>query len=262
MASPFRHLYEFGPYRLDASGRQLWRGAEAVHLTPKELDTLSALVRGAGRLMSKEELLKEIWPDTFVGEATLAQNVFTLRRALGEAEGGKSYIETAPRRGYRFAAPVREVREGVETEEAAPAPAAVGAEGRDPAGRSSEGRAFDSAAPASDPTSAADARGDARPGAERFELEGVASQSPAAQSPAADRNGAGGSLEETPRETPGLPVRAAVLITIVALAAVAGLVYFVYRFSVRPETETGRQGRAPSFQSMRVTRLPSTGAVS
>src|SRR5215212_8533121 len=83
MASPFRQLYECGPYRLDASERQLWRGAEAVHLTPKELDTLSALVRGAGRLMSKEELLKEIWPDTFVGEATLAQNVFTLRRALG-----------------------------------------------------------------------------------------------------------------------------------------------------------------------------------
>ena len=98
MASSFRHLYEFGPYRLDATERLLWRGEEAVHLTPKELDTLSALVRGAGRLMSKEELLKEIWPDTFVGEATLAQNVFTLRKALGETEGGKSYIETVPRR--------------------------------------------------------------------------------------------------------------------------------------------------------------------
>src|SRR5919112_5925996 len=106
MASPFRQLYEFGPYRLDASEQQLWRGAEAVHLTPKELDTLSALVRGAGRLMSKEELLKEIWPDTFVGEATLAQNVFTLRKALGEAEGGGAFVETVPRRGYRFAVEV------------------------------------------------------------------------------------------------------------------------------------------------------------
>src|ERR1044072_1718958 len=140
MASPFRQLYEFGPYRLDAAERQLWRGAEAVHLTPKELDTLSALVRGAGRLMSKEELLKEIWPDTFVGEATLAQNGFTLRGALGEAEGGKSYIETVPRRGYRFAATVREVTEGGETESATPARAPVGVEGRD-----SSGRTFDPA---------------------------------------------------------------------------------------------------------------------
>src|SRR5687768_14950122 len=65
--------------------------------------------------MSKEELLKEIWPDTFVGEATLAQNVFTLRRALGEAEGGRPFIETAPRRGYRFAARVNERREAETT---------------------------------------------------------------------------------------------------------------------------------------------------
>src|SRR5215218_9167114 len=167
MASPFRQLYEFGPYRLDASGRQLWRGAEAVHLTPKELDTLSALVRGAGRLMSKEELLKEIWPDTFVGEATLAQNVFTLRRALGEAEGGKSYIQTAPRRGYRFAAPVREVTEGVEPKDATPARAAAGVEGRD-----SSALTFDSAG--------------------RFELESVAPQSSAVAG-----NGAGSTTDTT-----------------------------------------------------------------
>src|ERR1043165_6472802 len=102
MASSFRHLYEFGPYHLDATERLLWRGTEAVHLTPKELDTLTALVRGAGRLMSKEELLKEIWPDTFVGEATLAQKVFTLRKALGEPSGGGAFVETVPRRGYRL----------------------------------------------------------------------------------------------------------------------------------------------------------------
>src|ERR1051325_7290839 len=178
MASPFRHLYEFGPYRLDAAERQLWRGAEAVHLTPKELDTLFALVRGAGRLIRKEELLRETWPDTFVGEATLApnvftlrrvwpgtvggeatlpQNVFTLRRALGETEGGKSYIETVPRRGYRFAAAVREVREGAEASEATHARAAVGGEGQDSTGRTL------------DATPSADARGDAG----RVELESV-----------------------------------------------------------------------------------------
>ncbi|MDT7809895.1 MAG: hypothetical protein QOJ70_3708 [Acidobacteriota bacterium] len=102
MTSPAKHLYEFGPYSLDSAERVLMREGEPVHLTPKEFETLLALVRGAGRVMSKEELLKEIWPDTFVGEATLAQNVFTLRKALGEAKGGKPYVETVPRRGYRF----------------------------------------------------------------------------------------------------------------------------------------------------------------
>ncbi|HVF43670.1 MAG TPA: winged helix-turn-helix domain-containing protein [Pyrinomonadaceae bacterium] len=290
MASPFRQLYEFGPYRLDASERQLRRGAESVHLTPKEFDTLSALVRGAGRLMSKEELLKEIWPDTFVGEATLAQNVFTLRRALGEAEGGKSYIETVPRRGYRFAAPVREVTEGREAEGTTPARAAAGVEGGD-----STGRTFDSAG--------------------RFELESAAPQSP--KSPAGGGNGAGPAAEtnvardeaatpdapevdareatppsaveppahpssvETSAQSPhvaaappneeelsssfhveehGHPVRAAVVISVVAFVSVAALVYFVYRFSVKPEAESAR-GRAPAFQSMKVTRLPASGTV-
>src|SRR6185295_6284605 len=150
---------------LDASERQLWRGEEAVHLTPKELDTLSALVRGAGRLMSKEELLKEIWLDTVVGEATLAQNVFTLRKALGEAEGGKSYIETVPRRGYRFSAAVREVREGGETEAETPAHAsAFEVEG-------ATGRTLDSTGRTLDSTAASDSHADARHGAGRFELE-------------------------------------------------------------------------------------------
>src|SRR5918911_4981207 len=114
MTSPFRHFYEFGPFRLAAAERQLLRGEETVRLTPKELETLLALVRGGGRVMSKEELLKEIWPDTFVEEATLAQNVFTLRKALGEPEGGGAFVETVPRRGYRFAVVVRERHEGQE----------------------------------------------------------------------------------------------------------------------------------------------------
>ena len=258
MASPFRHFYEFGPYRLDASERQLRRGGEAVHLTPKELDTLCALVRGAGRLMSKEELLKEIWPDTFVGEATLAQNVFTLRRALGETEGGKSYIETVPRRGYRFAAVVRETREGGETAEATPALAAADVEGRDPAVR------------VLDSTSTADSHADSR-----FELESVASQSPAVGSNGAGEtrhteaddvraaalssNAEASAVANAQRATGDHPVRAAVIISIVALAGVVGLIYAVFRLSVQPEAE---RERAPAFQSMRVTRLPSSGAVS
>ena len=90
MGSAAGNFYEFGPYMLDARERVLMREGEIVHLTPKEFETLLALLRGGGRVMSKEELLKEIWHDTFVSEATLAQNVFTLRKALGEAEGGKS----------------------------------------------------------------------------------------------------------------------------------------------------------------------------
>src|SRR5215207_5154105 len=112
MASQVKHLYEFDRFTLDASERVLLRDGKPVRLTPKEFETLLALVRGAGRVMPKEELLKEIWPDTFVGEATLAQNVFTLRKALGEPEAGGAFVETVPRRGYRFAVEVRERREG------------------------------------------------------------------------------------------------------------------------------------------------------
>src|ERR1044071_5262343 len=104
--------YRFGEFSLDTGRRVLLKNDKPVPLTPKAFDTLLVLVRENGRVVEKEDLLKEVWPDTFVGEATLAQNVFTLRNALGEAEGGKSYIETVPRRGSRFASPVREVTEG------------------------------------------------------------------------------------------------------------------------------------------------------
>jgi Tol biopolymer transport system component/DNA-binding winged helix-turn-helix (wHTH) protein len=78
-----------------------------VALSPKAFETLVALVRRAGRLADKDELLKEVWPDTFVEESNLAQNVFALRKALSEGENGQKYIETVPKRGYRFLASVR-----------------------------------------------------------------------------------------------------------------------------------------------------------
>jgi Tol biopolymer transport system component/DNA-binding winged helix-turn-helix (wHTH) protein len=110
MASQIKQLYEFGPFRLDTGERVLLRAGALVPLTPKALDTLIALVRNGGHVLEKEELLKAVWPDTFVEEATLAQNVFTLRKALGNGQGdGQRYIETIPRRGYRFIAPVREL---------------------------------------------------------------------------------------------------------------------------------------------------------
>src|SRR4051812_30809807 len=107
MSSQQRHLYEFGPYQLLPHERRLLRDGEPVQLTPKAFETLVALVRRAGHLAEKEELLKEVWPDSFVEESNLAQNIHALRRALGEGENGKPYIETVPKRGYRFLASVK-----------------------------------------------------------------------------------------------------------------------------------------------------------
>jgi Tol biopolymer transport system component/DNA-binding winged helix-turn-helix (wHTH) protein len=103
-----RLYYEFDGFRLDAAKKCLWRADELVALTPKALDTLMVLLRERGNIVEKETLLNEVWPDTFVEEATLAQNIFTLRKTLGADQAGRQYIETIPRRGYRFAAEVRE----------------------------------------------------------------------------------------------------------------------------------------------------------
>lgn len=92
--------YRFNGFLLNVSERSLSHDGEPVQLTPKAFDTLVALVTRGGRLVEKDELLKEVWPDTFVEEATLTQNIFTLRKVLGP-EGGR-YIETVPKRGYRF----------------------------------------------------------------------------------------------------------------------------------------------------------------
>jgi Tol biopolymer transport system component/DNA-binding winged helix-turn-helix (wHTH) protein len=104
-----KHIYEFGPFRLDAAEHLLLRDGEAVPLTPKAFDLLLALVERHGHLLEKDELLKKVWPDTFVEEANLASNISQLRKALGDGENGERYIETAPKRGYRFVAGVREI---------------------------------------------------------------------------------------------------------------------------------------------------------
>src|SRR5215210_2351604 len=102
-----RHLYEFGEFLLDETERCLLRKGTPVSLTPKAFDTLLVLVKRGGHVVEKDEMLKEVWPDTFVEEATLAQNIFTLRKALGQAKEGDLYIETVPKRGYRFVADVK-----------------------------------------------------------------------------------------------------------------------------------------------------------
>jgi TolB-like protein/Flp pilus assembly protein TadD len=98
--------YEFGPFRLDAAERQLRCAERLVPLTPKAFDTLLVLVEHSGRAVGKDELMEKVWPDTSVEEATLAQNIFALRKALGDTP---RHIETVPKFGYRFVTPVREV---------------------------------------------------------------------------------------------------------------------------------------------------------
>jgi DNA-binding winged helix-turn-helix (wHTH) protein len=98
-------VYDFGPFRLDGQERRLLRDQRVVALTPKALETLLVLVANAGRAVGKSELMDKVWPGTSVEEATLAQNIFALRKALGETH----YIETVPKFGYRFVAPVHQV---------------------------------------------------------------------------------------------------------------------------------------------------------
>ncbi len=107
MSQLSNRLYEFGAFRLDAVERVLWRGEELIVLPPKVFDTLWMLVKREGNVVSKSELMEAIWPGTFVEESNLSQNIYTLRRTLGVDEQGRQFIETVPRRGYRFAVPIR-----------------------------------------------------------------------------------------------------------------------------------------------------------
>jgi Tol biopolymer transport system component/DNA-binding winged helix-turn-helix (wHTH) protein len=107
MNRQLRHVYEFGPFRLDAAERLLWRDGEVVPLQPKVFDLLLALLERHGRLVEKDELMKAVWPDTIVEEVNLANNISILRKTL--SENGERFIETAPKRGYRFVASVKNV---------------------------------------------------------------------------------------------------------------------------------------------------------
>jgi Tol biopolymer transport system component/DNA-binding winged helix-turn-helix (wHTH) protein len=107
MSNRINGLYEFGTYRLDVAKRLLTCGGEAVMLAPKTFDLLLLLAESQGRVLTKQELIKALWPDTFVEEANLTFQMSTLRKALGEE--GTPWIETVPKHGYRFTAAVTEV---------------------------------------------------------------------------------------------------------------------------------------------------------
>jgi serine/threonine protein kinase/Tfp pilus assembly protein PilF len=104
-----QHFYAFGPFRWDCEKRVLVRDGRPVPLAPKITELLFVLVANAGHLVEKDELMKRVWPDAFVEEGNLNKNVAVLRKVLGEWDGGREYIETVPKRGYRFVAPVSEV---------------------------------------------------------------------------------------------------------------------------------------------------------
>lgn len=104
-----QRLYEFGPFRLDTAEQLLLRDGEAVALTPKAFETLVVLVERRGRLVGKDELMGALWPESNVEESNLTNNVWALRKTLGAGQNGLRYIETIPKRGYRFVAAVTEV---------------------------------------------------------------------------------------------------------------------------------------------------------
>jgi transcriptional activator of cad operon len=97
-------IHRFGPFEYDTEQRLLFRAGETVPLVPKAIDTLHVLIERRGRVVEKAELMKLVWPDSIVEEVGLARNVSLLRKALGDEGAESPYIETIPRRGYRFAA--------------------------------------------------------------------------------------------------------------------------------------------------------------
>jgi Tol biopolymer transport system component/DNA-binding winged helix-turn-helix (wHTH) protein len=103
------YFYEFGPFQVDVANRLLLRDGAPAPLAPKVLDALFLLVENQGRILEKGELMNQLWPDCFVEEGNLTQIIFQLRKALGESAAKQQYIETVPKRGYRFIASVRTI---------------------------------------------------------------------------------------------------------------------------------------------------------
>src|SRR5262249_5148789 len=94
--------YVFGPFCVETNRRLLLRDGDIVPLTPKAFDVLLALVQRSGEPVSKDDLMKLVWPDSFVEESNLTQTIYALRKALGEQKGERRYIVTIPKRGYQF----------------------------------------------------------------------------------------------------------------------------------------------------------------
>jgi len=109
MSQTTDHIFEFGPFRLETSERRLLRDGCPIPLTPKTFEALLALVQSSGRVVTKDDLMKRVWPDAVVEESNLSRIVWTLRKALGDGNGQPAYIETVPKLGYRFVAQVADL---------------------------------------------------------------------------------------------------------------------------------------------------------
>jgi TolB-like protein/Tfp pilus assembly protein PilF len=120
MSNTLRHIYEFGPFRLDVEQQIMWKGDQPVGLAPKVFETLVLLIERRGNVISKKEMMNVLWPDHYVEEANLSQNIFLLRKILGERQGEAKYIDTVPKRGYSFVASVKETREEISPLAASP----------------------------------------------------------------------------------------------------------------------------------------------
>ena len=107
MNQPAKPVYCFGPFRYDCGQRLLFRDDEMVPLAPKVAETLHVLLERHGTVVEKAELMREVWPDTTVEEIGLARNISQLRKALGDESDSGRYIETLPKRGYRFVAQIQ-----------------------------------------------------------------------------------------------------------------------------------------------------------
>jgi TolB-like protein/DNA-binding winged helix-turn-helix (wHTH) protein len=115
MSSLTSNLYRFGEFQLDPQSRVLTRGGTALPLTPKAFDVLLLLIQNAGKIVTKDELMKAVWPNSFVEESNLTQTIFMVRKALDEASG-RRYILNVQGQGYRFLVPVTETASELETE--------------------------------------------------------------------------------------------------------------------------------------------------
>jgi DNA-binding winged helix-turn-helix (wHTH) protein/TolB-like protein/Tfp pilus assembly protein PilF len=102
MNGQIKNFYAFGPFRFDPEEHTLLRDGKPVPLPPRATETLSLLLQNAGHLVDKDKLMKEVWKDAFVEEGNVNKNIFILRKTLGQWDGGREYIETIPKRGYRF----------------------------------------------------------------------------------------------------------------------------------------------------------------
>jgi DNA-binding winged helix-turn-helix (wHTH) protein/TolB-like protein/Flp pilus assembly protein TadD len=123
-----RPAYEFGGYLLDPTEGRLLRNGRPVALTPKAFQTLVVLVENSGHMVGKDELVREVWPETFVDEAGLTRNISVLRKVLADGAPDQEFIETVPKRGYRFIDSVKRVTIDVPAAVSEPQSAVTGAE--------------------------------------------------------------------------------------------------------------------------------------